>query len=77
MQLQEILLWATHYADLCKETRVAFEKDEIELYKKLFLMSRKQYKETEKESEEELYSRHPEFARLLPILKDRVSDEVS
>ena len=61
MQLQELLLWGAAYADERKETGVKFEKDEIDLYKKLFLISRKQFNETEEESLKELYCRNPEW----------------
>jgi hypothetical protein len=61
MQLDQLLLWGATYADECKETRVKFEKDEIELYRKLFLISRKPLNETEEKSLEELYSRFPEW----------------
>ena len=59
MQIQEILVWGAHYSDMVKEVGMKFEKDEIELYAKIFLTSRKG--ETVEESMQELYARNPEW----------------
>ena len=59
MQVQELLVWGMHYNDIVKEVGMKFEKDEIELYTKLFLTSRTN--ETLEESMAELYARFPEW----------------
>ena len=36
MQIQEILVWADYYRSMLKDIRMGFDKDEIELHKKIF-----------------------------------------
>lgn len=70
MQVQEILVWGAHYSDMIKEVGMKFEKDEVELYLKIFLTSRTG--ETVEESTEELYSRYPEWKQQLPLVSSSV-----
>jgi hypothetical protein len=65
MQIQEILLWGVTHNDMLKEVGMAFEKDQIELYIKIFLTTRKG--ETLDESIDELYSRFPEWKKIMEI----------
>jgi len=65
MQIQEILLWGVTHNDMLKEVGMAFEKDQIKLYIKIFLTTRKG--ETLDESIDELYSRFPEWKKIMEI----------
>lgn len=55
MQVQEVLVWASHARDIANEVGLPFDKGQIDLHKKIFLSLK-----DDGHTEEEFYARYPE-----------------